>query len=56
MTKLRIPLPEYQNGQPVPYPGDIQPGEYSLRAVIELLRKFADNPDAVRFIADMLEP
>jgi hypothetical protein len=30
-------------------------GYYSLRGVVELLRKHADNPAAVRFIADMLE-
>ena len=34
------------------YPGGIEPGEYE---VVSLLRQHADNPEAVRFIADMLE-
>jgi len=34
------------------YPGNIKPGEYG---VVKLLRDNADNPEAVLFIADMLE-
>ena len=46
-------IPDYDpdtSGQE--YPGGIKPGEYSL---VKLLRKAADNPEAIRFIADMLE-
>ena len=38
------------------YPGDIQPGYYNLMELVTLLRDCADEPDAIYFIADMLEP
>ncbi len=51
---LHLLIPEYEtDGER--YPGDIQPGEYSVNEVVEMLRKHKDNPDAIQFIADMLE-
>jgi hypothetical protein len=48
-------IPDYEPEDPQPYPGDIQPGEYQGNEVVELLREHADNAEAIRFIADMLE-
>lgn len=48
-------IPDYDSETPEPYPGDIKPGEYDARALVELLREHADNPEAIHFIADMLE-
>ena len=48
-------IPEYDPEDPQPYPGDIQPGVYEGNEIVELLREHADNPEAIRFIADMLE-
>ena len=47
-----IEIPDYDPVAPAEYPGGIKPGEYDL---VKLLRENADNPEAVRFIADMLE-
>lgn len=33
----------------------IKPGYYSRRGIVELLRRHKKNPDAIQFIADMLE-
>jgi hypothetical protein len=48
-------IPEYDPEDPQPYPGDIQPREYQGNQIVELLRQHADSPEAIRFIADMLE-
>jgi hypothetical protein len=48
-------IPNYGPEDPQPYPGDIQHGEYHGNEIVELLREYADNPKAIRFIADMLE-
>jgi hypothetical protein len=48
-------IPEHDLEDPQSYPGDIQPGEYQGNEVVELLREHADNPEAIRFIAEMLE-
>ncbi len=46
-------IPDYDPYTPgQKYPGDIKPGEQDL---VKLLREVADNSEAVRFIADMLE-
>lgn len=37
------------------YPGDIQPGYYDPRQLVILLLYHLDNPDALQFIADMME-
>lgn len=48
-------IPDHETDQDEGYPGDIEPGIYSLNEVVELLRKHKGNPDAIQFIADMLE-
>ena len=48
-------LPDHGDEPDERYPGDIEPGIYSLNEVVELLRKHKRNPDAIQFIADMLE-
>ena len=53
MTTLSIP--DYDPDDPRPYPGDIRPGEYTSNELVELLRKHAHDPEAICFIADMLE-
>jgi hypothetical protein len=53
MYVLLIPDCDPEDSQP--YPGDIQPEEYQGNEIVELLREYADNPEAIRFIADMLE-
>lgn len=50
---LIIPEPEAPGR---PYPGGIAPDVYNLVELVHLLRDHADNPEAIRFIADMLEP
>jgi len=45
-------IPDYDPYDPQPYPGGIKPGEQDVTA---LLRQHADDPQATRFIADMLE-
>jgi hypothetical protein len=52
---LFLIIPHYYPMDSQPYAGDIQPGEYQGNEVIELLREHAHNPEAIRFIADMLE-
>lgn len=49
----KVLIPDYDPDNPAGrYPGGIKPGEYDL---VKLLRENSDNPEAVRFIADMLE-
>ena len=38
------------------HPGDIKRGMYTLVELVRLLRDHANEPAAIRFIADMLEP
>ncbi len=47
-------VPDYEEDAET-YPGDIKPGCYSHQEVIDLLRTHSNNPEAVRFLADMLE-
>lgn len=37
------------------YPGDIRPGYYNPKQLVILLLYHLDNPDALQFIADMME-
>ena len=53
MCTLLIPDCDPEDSQP--YPGDIQPGIYEDNKILELLRQHCHNPEAIRFIADMLE-
>ena len=54
-TMCNLLIPEYDPEDPKPYPGDIQPGVYEGNELVELLRQHSANPEAIRFIADMLE-
>lgn len=35
--------------------GGIAEGEYDCNGIVELLRSHKDNPEAIQFIADMME-
>ena len=48
-------IPDYDPEDPKPYPGDIQLGVYEGNEIVELLRQHSANPEAIWFIADMLE-
>lgn len=37
------------------YPGGIRPGRYDINQVVGLLRRHKENPEAVQFLADMME-
>ncbi len=54
--KCLLVVPDYcaHCGQ-TKYPGDIKPGAYTTNEVVALLRKHKHNPEAIQFIADMLE-
>lgn len=49
-------VPDYTGLEALPYPGDIKPGYYTMPELVALLRAHAHHPEAVHFIADMLEP
>ena len=55
MCKLTVIVPEHDPDQPEEYPGGIQPGQYDQNGIVALLRQHAEHPEAIRFIADMLE-
>lgn len=38
-----------------PLPHGIKPGNYTVNQICQLLRDNADNPQAIHFIADMME-
>lgn len=48
-------IPEYDVDDPRPYPGDIKPGQYDTKQLVDLLRRNAHDPQAILFLADMLE-
>ena len=48
-----LEVPEPDEGQS--NPGDINPGEYNLQDLVELLRTHESDPAAIQFIADMME-
>ena len=52
----RLLIPDYDQDNPEPYPGGIKPGSYSEAEVEELVEKHEDNPEALQFILDMMEP
>jgi len=49
---LLIPEPEEEQ---LPAPFGVAPGYYNPKQLLELLLQHKHNPDAVHFIADMLE-
>jgi hypothetical protein len=48
-------IPDYDPDDPKPYPSDIKPGVYEGNELVGLLREHSANPEAIWFIADMLE-
>jgi hypothetical protein len=48
-------IPDYDPNDPQPYPGDIKPGIYEDNEIVDLLRQHCHNPEAIYFIADLLE-
>ncbi len=59
LTKPRrrfLLIPEYDPYEPDKrYPGGIEPGSYTCNELVALLRRNKENPEAIQFIADMLE-
>ncbi len=47
-------IPDYDE-HATSYPGDIKPGYYTHQEVVGLLRTHSNNPEAIWFLADMLE-
>lgn len=47
-------IPDYEN-EGDKYPGDVKPGYYDPRQLVILLLYHLDNPNALQFIADMME-
>jgi hypothetical protein len=45
--------PEWQEGDPPPF--GIEPGQYHLQELVGLLRAHKNDPEAIQFIADMME-
>ena len=52
---IELLIPEHEEGSDRRHPGGIEPRLYSHNEVIELLRTHKNDPDAIQFIADMLE-
>lgn len=50
---MALVIPELEEGET--YPGSIQPGSYDDNEVVTLLRQHKQDPEAIQFIADMLE-
>jgi hypothetical protein len=48
-------IPDYDPINPKTYPGDIKPGYYTEAKVKKLFKKNKDNPEAIKFLRDMLE-
>jgi hypothetical protein len=48
-------IPDYDPCNPKPYPGNLKLGYYSQAKVKKLITKFKDNPEALKFLMDMLE-
>lgn len=51
----RLLIPDYDPYHPEPYPGGIKPGYYNNAEVEALIEKHGDNPEALQFVADMIE-
>jgi hypothetical protein len=47
-------IPDFDPINPQTYPGDIKPGYYSEAKVKKLLKQHKDNPDALKFLLDMM--
>ena len=54
-VEVVILIPDYDEDE-TRYPGDIKPGYYTHQELVGLLRTHCNNPEAIHFLADMLEP
>jgi hypothetical protein len=45
--------PGWKEGDPPPF--GIEPGRYTVAELVELLRVHKNDPEAIQFIADMME-
>lgn len=48
-------IPYYEEGGKEEYPGGIKPGYYNEKELIQMILQHAANPEAIYFIADMLD-
>jgi hypothetical protein len=48
---LEVPEPEYGQTNP----GNLEPRQYHLQELVELLRTHKNDPEVIQFIADMME-
>jgi len=53
--RLVIPPQDTGPGCPLYHPGYIEQGKYTVNEFVDLLREHKDNPEAIQFLADMLE-
>lgn len=53
-TQLDLLIPDYEDDNEK-YPGDITPGYYNPENIMKLVLFHLNNPEALEFIADMLE-
>jgi len=53
-TEWSLVVPDHDSDSEV-YPGGIEPGRYDINEVVELLRAHKHDPEAIQFIADMME-
>jgi hypothetical protein len=54
MNATCLNIPEHESEGDT-YPGNIEPGDYDINGLVALLRQNKRNPEAIQFIADMLE-
>ncbi len=55
VKRLLLIVPECAPGRNKSHPGGVKPGAYARDGLVRLLREHRGDPQAVRFIADMLE-
>jgi hypothetical protein len=48
-------IPDFDPEEPEQYPGNIQPGYYNSEQMLQLIGANANNPQAILFIAEMLD-
>lgn len=53
-VQVAILIPDYDE-EGNSYPGNIKPGYYTHDEFVNLLRTHCDNPEAIYFLADMIE-
>lgn len=55
MCELTLVIPDHDPIETEGYSGGIQSGKYNQNGTVALFQQHAENADAVRFIADILE-